>query len=649
MPRTRPLAALSIAALSLAAAPHATAATFTVNATIDAGDANPGNGICASNGTTCTLRAAIEEAAALPGPDTVILAPGTYQLAAGLDALTINTSVTLQGNSARDTIIRAAPNSRTISIGSTVTLRDLTITGGNVASATAVAGGGVRVTAGDVTLERVAVVGNQIASAQVARGAGIGVDSVSATLTVLDSTIADNTTTGAHNGNVQGAAAGGGISTIGPAVIRRSTISGNAAIGGVQNFATGGGAIIDGAATIEHATFAGNGVATVAGSSGFRRGGNLYLNDKATISGTILAGGSGQSGPDCYRNAGAITQPAKNLSTTATDCLPGALQANPQLGPLTDNGGPTNTMRPAAGSPAIDAAATCGTRQADQRGNTLFGGAGCDLGAVEIAANRSVTVQASKHAAADGEEVTLIATLQNAGLDTATAETLIVELPEGVVATNATTTAAACTIAATVTCSLGNVARGSSVAALVTVRATGRVFTVTARRSGSVPDQHAANDVQSVTVLGADNAPVTGAGPSVAGAPPAGNETAVPQAGASAPAIAKLTLAPPKKRTPGRRGTVRFTLSAAAKVELLVERMQRGRTAAGRCIAAARRGARCQLATRTVKLTRTLPAGSHAITLSTRQLRIGTARLTLVAIDAAGNRSPAVTLQRRVR
>src|SRR5207237_4900268 len=36
--------------------------SFTVNDNGDAGDANPGDGVCASAGAVCTLRAAIEEA-----------------------------------------------------------------------------------------------------------------------------------------------------------------------------------------------------------------------------------------------------------------------------------------------------------------------------------------------------------------------------------------------------------------------------------------------------------------------------------------------------------------------------------------------------------------------------------------------------------
>ncbi|MGA9334838.1 MAG: hypothetical protein WBV39_11225, partial [Rudaea sp.] len=57
------------------------ASTFTVNDPIDAVDTSPGDGVCASAAGTCTLRAAIQEANALAGPDTVVLQSNvTYML-----------------------------------------------------------------------------------------------------------------------------------------------------------------------------------------------------------------------------------------------------------------------------------------------------------------------------------------------------------------------------------------------------------------------------------------------------------------------------------------------------------------------------------------------------------------------------------------
>jgi hypothetical protein len=59
---------------------------------------------------------------------------------------------------------------------------------------------------------------------------------------------------------------------------------------------------------------------------------------------------------------------------------------NPMLGPLQNNGGPTLTMAPLPGSPAIDAvgATVCPPPVTDQRGITRPQGKSCDIGAVEV-------------------------------------------------------------------------------------------------------------------------------------------------------------------------------------------------------------------------------------------------------------------------
>jgi CSLREA domain-containing protein len=78
---------LAVALLLSAAAP-AGAASFTVNSTGDAGDANAGNGACATSGGACTLRAAIQEANALAGPDQIDFAIGS-----GLQTITVSSSL----------------------------------------------------------------------------------------------------------------------------------------------------------------------------------------------------------------------------------------------------------------------------------------------------------------------------------------------------------------------------------------------------------------------------------------------------------------------------------------------------------------------------------------------------------------------------
>src|SRR5688572_33136742 len=54
------------------------AASLVVNSTADAVDANPGDGICATSSGVCTLRAAIQEANASNGADTITVPAGIY-------------------------------------------------------------------------------------------------------------------------------------------------------------------------------------------------------------------------------------------------------------------------------------------------------------------------------------------------------------------------------------------------------------------------------------------------------------------------------------------------------------------------------------------------------------------------------------------
>ncbi len=73
-------------------------ATFTVNSTSDNSDVSPGNGLCATSGGVCTLRAAIQEANALAGTDTInfsIAGTGTHTIAPGSPLPTITGPVTI--------------------------------------------------------------------------------------------------------------------------------------------------------------------------------------------------------------------------------------------------------------------------------------------------------------------------------------------------------------------------------------------------------------------------------------------------------------------------------------------------------------------------------------------------------------------------
>lgn len=67
---------------------RAQAATFVVNSTTDGSDTNPGNGVCATSVGVCSLRAAIEEANALAGTDTI-----TFNLGSGSPTITPNSGL----------------------------------------------------------------------------------------------------------------------------------------------------------------------------------------------------------------------------------------------------------------------------------------------------------------------------------------------------------------------------------------------------------------------------------------------------------------------------------------------------------------------------------------------------------------------------
>ena len=83
------------------------AAQFTVNSMADGSDASPGDGNCATAGGDCTLRAAMQEAAASAVPEEVILPEGTY--AWNLGQLLIESGdITISGAGARTTIVAAS-------------------------------------------------------------------------------------------------------------------------------------------------------------------------------------------------------------------------------------------------------------------------------------------------------------------------------------------------------------------------------------------------------------------------------------------------------------------------------------------------------------------------------------------------------------
>src|SRR4051812_43601835 len=132
---------------ALTIAPAAHAADFVVDSTADAPDVKPGDEHCRTVTLTCTLRAAIQEADATPGPDAVVLPPGGYRLTgapspeagsvgereAGNGDLDITEDLTVRGAGADRTTVDGAGLDRVFEIAgqTTAVIGDMTVTGGD--------------------------------------------------------------------------------------------------------------------------------------------------------------------------------------------------------------------------------------------------------------------------------------------------------------------------------------------------------------------------------------------------------------------------------------------------------------------------------------------------------------------------------------
>jgi hypothetical protein len=197
-----------------------------------------------------------------------------------------------------------------------------------------------------------------------------------AALSITGSTFVGNRTGGAPGaGSSSGQGSGGALEAAGSGTLMlvNTTLSNNTALGG----GIGGTLDTSVATTIVNSTLAN-------GSAG--AGGNINLSTASlTLTNTIVAGGSAAAGSNC---AGAINSNGHNIEDANT-CSLGApgdhVGTAPALGPLASNGGPTQTMAPLPGSPAIDGGDAAGCPANDQRGALRPAGVTCDVGAFEIA------------------------------------------------------------------------------------------------------------------------------------------------------------------------------------------------------------------------------------------------------------------------
>lgn len=205
--------------------------------------------------------------------------------------------------------------------------------------------GGLRIDDGVATLNRSTVAGNDGSAGGIENSAP---GSYGSELHISSSTI---------SGNEASITGGGIVSWLGSLEIANSTVAGNTADNEV------GGVMVDGGtATLNAVTVARN-------HAGAGEGGVARFGGTVTVDNSLLALNTALYGQDC---SGTFVSGGHNILSTTDQCSgftgPGdAVVADPRIGELANNGGPTQTIALKAGSPAIGHAGNDAPPR-DQRG-----------------------------------------------------------------------------------------------------------------------------------------------------------------------------------------------------------------------------------------------------------------------------------------
>jgi hypothetical protein len=262
-------------------------------------------------------------------------------------------------------------------------------------------GGAIYFTAPDhmsgLILDKTTISGNTASGDLSAYGGGIYLQptiagGVSDSFRVVESTVSNNLALGGDEAGFGGGlyfeALATGSGTTSAFSLENSTVAGNLASG--DSGALGGGLFLHPVAsagastpqTISNSTIAGNEAAGPGSDGGGINSGSV--GGIATAANSIVADNTAKMTDNC---AGPMDSLEGNLergiSCTFND--PNDVgPANPKLGTLRNNGGPTQTMALPEESPAVDQGLSGNCLSTDQRGVDRPQGAFCDIGAFEF-------------------------------------------------------------------------------------------------------------------------------------------------------------------------------------------------------------------------------------------------------------------------
>lgn len=308
--------------------------TFTVNTTADTVDANPGDGVCADSQGNCSLRAAVMEANATPGNDTIMVPAGTFTLTipnnfqynATGGHLDVNDGLTIVGAGQGSTIIQAgttaangidkvfsiaAPQATGLGPSFATSISNLTIQFGLNTDTNDPFGGAFDWDAGangngSISITSCTIQSNSAASSQTSLDDGGGMffsneAGNTGTVTIANSTISGNTAQDDGGGLFVGTAV--------PLTLSNTQVLNNQAIGsGAQQ---GGGLVVFGPSGANQSAVHGG---RIASNQAGAQGGGIWATAGLLIDqGTVISGNSSSG------TGGGLWTAATNETTTITD------------------------------------------------------------------------------------------------------------------------------------------------------------------------------------------------------------------------------------------------------------------------------------------------------------------------------------------